>query len=63
MLLFIANFLGLVGFSKCWFNVIFGAGLKCQNLCIVDLNFKELFIIFICIFCSFLFNYFFNLFI
>ncbi len=63
MLLFIANFLGLIGFSKCWFNVVFGAGLKPQNVAIIDLTFKELFIIFICIFCSFLFNFFFNLFI
>jgi NADH:ubiquinone oxidoreductase subunit 4 (subunit M) len=63
ILLFIANFLGLVGFSKCWFNVVFGSGLKPQNINIIDLTFKELFIVFLCIFCSFLFNYLFNLFV
>ena len=61
ILLFGSNFFGLIGFSKCWFNVIFGLNLKNQNNPQIDLTNKELLIIFICIFFSFLFNFFINL--
>lgn len=61
ILLFGSNLLGLLGFSKCWFNVIFGLNLKNQKKPPIDLTFKELLIIFICIFFSFLFNFFLNL--
>lgn len=61
MLLFGSNFLGLVGFSKCWFNVIFGLNLKNQKNPKIDLTHKEFLIIFICVFFSFLFNFFLNL--
>lgn len=61
ILLFGSNFFGLIGFSKCWFNVIFGLNLKnCTNPQI-DLTSKEILIIFVCIFFSFLFNFFLNL--
>jgi len=61
LLLFVANFLGLVGFSKCWFNVVFGLSMKNQDKLPVDLNFKELLTIFICIGSSFLFTFIFNI--
>jgi NADH-quinone oxidoreductase subunit M len=61
LILFVANFLGLIGFSKCWFNVIFGASPKISNFRIIDLTSKELFIVFICVFSSFLFNFIFNI--
>ena len=57
-ILYIANFLGLVGFSKCWFNVVFGLSMKNSknNNNIIDLSFKEFFIIFICIMSMVLFG-------
>lgn len=44
---FIANVLGLIGFSKCWFDITFGMSLKNQKLLPLDLNYKELYIIYI----------------
>lgn len=48
IILIIANFLGLIGFSKCWFNVTFGLTLKHQDKLPIDLTSKELLVIFIC---------------
>lgn len=48
IILIVANFLGLVGFSKCWFNVTFGLTLKHQDKLPIDLTVKELFIILSC---------------
>jgi len=45
LLFFIANVLGLVGFSKCWFDTVFGMNLKNHKLAPLDLNIKELYII------------------
>ncbi len=42
---FIANCLGLIGFSKCWFNSIFGLNFRVSN--INDLTIKEIYIILI----------------
>ena len=56
-LLYAANFLGLIGFSKCWYNVVFGLTLKNQNKIPIDLTFKEIFIIFICILSMFFFGF------
>lgn len=48
LLMFSCNVLGLIGFSKCWFNVTFGMmSLKNKQLPI-DLSIKELFIIISC---------------
>ena len=62
-LMFTANVLGLVGFSKCWFGVVFGINLKNKNIAIFDLSTKELLIIVVTslfLFMStFLSNYFF----
>ena len=49
ILMFIANVIGLVGFSKAWFNSIFGMTRKYKNTIITDLSFKELYIIFYCL--------------
>lgn len=61
LLLYSANFLGLIGFSKCWYNVVFGLTLKYQNKIPADLTYKELFIIFICILSMVLFGLGFNM--
>jgi len=59
---FIANVLGLVGFSKCWFDVTFGMNLKNHKVAPLDLNVKELYIIYISISVLFFFVFFSNLF-
>jgi len=61
LILYSANFFGLIGFSKCWFNVVFGLTLKNQNKLPVDLTYKEFFIIFICIISMVLFGFGFNM--
>lgn len=55
--LFISNFFGIIGFSKCWYNVVFGLSLKNQSFLQIDLTFKEFWIIVICLVSSFLFNF------
>jgi len=59
---FVANVLGLIGFSKCWFDVTFGMSLKNHKLTPLDLNIKEFYIIYISIFVLCLFVFFSNLF-
>jgi NADH-quinone oxidoreductase subunit M len=63
ILFFIANVLGLIGFSKCWFDATFGMNLKNHKLTPYDLNIKEMYIIWISISFLFIFtfisNYFF----
>ena len=44
---FMANVLGLIGFSKCWFDATFGLSLKGVHLIPLDLNNKEIYIIYI----------------
>ncbi len=61
-LFFIANVLGLIGFSKCWFDAVFGMNLKNHKLAPFDLNIKELYIIYISIAFLFVFVFFSNLF-
>jgi NADH:ubiquinone oxidoreductase subunit 4 (subunit M) len=48
LIMFASNFLGIIGFSKCWFNVLFGMTVKNQKYLHVDLNTKEILIILIC---------------
>ena len=62
ILFFIANVLGLIGFSKCWFDATFGMSLKGHKLAPFDLNSKELYIIYISISFLFIFVFFSNLF-
>ncbi len=54
-IIFIANCLGLLGFSKCWFNVVFGMSMKNNNQLILDLTIKELYILISTIFFLILF--------
>lgn len=61
LLLFIANFLGLIGFSRCWFNVLFGLNLKFKNNMLIDLTFKEIFFFCICFFSLLFFGLVFNI--
>jgi NADH:ubiquinone oxidoreductase subunit 4 (subunit M) len=37
-IMYAANFFGLIGFSKCWFNVVFGLNLKNQDKLPIDLT-------------------------
>ena len=60
LLFFIANVLGLVGFSKCWFDATFGMSLKKHKIAPMDLNIKELYIIYIPIAFLFIFSFFCN---
>ena len=62
LIFFIANVLGLIGFSKCWFDAVFGMSLKNHKLAPFDLNIKELYIIYISISFLFLFMFFSNFF-
>jgi hypothetical protein len=45
VLIFIANVIGLVGFCKCWFNVLFGINTKYIHIPVYDLTFKEILIL------------------
>ena len=60
-LFFVANVLGLIGFSKCWFDATFGMSLKNHKPAPFDLNTKELYIVYISISFLFLFVFFSNL--
>jgi len=62
ILFFVANVLGLIGFSKCWFDATFGMSLKSHKLAPFDLNSKELYIIYISIIFLFTFVFFSNFF-
>jgi NADH-quinone oxidoreductase subunit M len=46
-LFLVANVFGLIGFSKCWYNSVFGICIKKFKTNILDLNYKELYIIYI----------------
>lgn len=49
-LIIFANLIGVVGFCRCFFNVLFGMSLKYSKMNIVDLTIKDFYIIFICLF-------------
>jgi NADH-quinone oxidoreductase subunit M len=46
-LIFVANVIGLVGFCKCWFNVLFGINIKYSYIRVYDLSFKEVLVLII----------------
>jgi NADH:ubiquinone oxidoreductase subunit 4 (subunit M) len=48
IVLFGANFFGLIGFSKIWFNVVFGMTTIQKNYSVNDLSFKEIYTLSIC---------------
>lgn len=62
LIIFIANCLGLIGFSKLWFNVTYGMSIKNDNLTKLDLTLKEFFIIALSLVMLILFCYTSNLF-
>lgn len=47
--IFVANFLGLVGFSKVWFNLVFGLMVIKNTQIPKDLAIREVYIIMICV--------------
>ena len=53
----IANVLGLVGFSKCWFDATFGMNLKNHYLSPLDLTSKELYVVYIPVVFLFIFTF------
>lgn len=57
ILLYSANFVGIIGFCKCWFNVLFGLNVKFQKQQIIDLSFREIFIKLSCCFGLIFFGY------
>lgn len=50
IVLFGANFFGLIGFSKVWFNVVFGMTSIEKNYTVNDLSFKEIYTLSLCYF-------------
>jgi NADH:ubiquinone oxidoreductase subunit 4 (subunit M) len=58
ILVFISNVLGLIGFSKVWFNSLFGSLKKNTQNYNIDLSYKELYIIWINFIFMFLLFYF-----
>lgn len=48
IVIFSANFLGIIGFSKVWYNVVFGLTPLKTYLLPKDLSFKELYILLFC---------------
>jgi hypothetical protein len=58
LLMFLANVLGLIGFSKCWFNPIFGINKNYKNFNIMDLTMKEVLIILFSLYFLFIFSFF-----
>lgn len=50
IVLFGANFFGLLGFSKVWYNVVFGMTSIDKNYAVNDLSFKEIYTLSICYF-------------
>jgi hypothetical protein len=57
-LMTIANAIGLIGFSKCWYNLIFGAKKEIFHVFPLDMTFKENFIMLYCFFFLFIFCFF-----
>lgn len=57
LLMFVVNVLGLIGFSKPWFNAVFGLPNAHMNNQALDLSWKEIYILLYSFFFFFLFNY------
>ena len=50
ILLYSANVIGIIGFCKCWFNILFGLSLNLQKKATIDLTSREILIISFCFF-------------
>lgn len=61
-LMFVLNFFGLVGFSKSWFNVLFGTPSTAKPVVLLDLSWKEI-LLFLFLFLFLFFSTFFFIFI
>ena len=59
ILMLVANALGLIGFSKNWYNLTFGAKKEVFHSFPIDLSFKEIYIFSFCFFFLFFFYFFF----
>lgn len=57
ILMIIANSIGLVGFSKVWFNLVFGGFTKNTKYLPMDLSYREFFMIFMNFFFLFFLSY------
>jgi len=57
-LMFVANVLGLIGFSKCWFNSVFGLSKKNISVIPLDLTIKEILVLSFCFFFLLIFLFF-----
>lgn len=57
LLMFIANAFGLIGFSKCWYNLVFGAKKDVFHAFPLDLTFKEFYILLFSFFFLFFFSF------
>jgi hypothetical protein len=60
--MFVSNVLGLIGYSKVWFNSLFGLNEKKKSYNVLDLSFKEIFLCFFFIFFLFFFSFLVNFF-
>lgn len=58
LLMTIANAVGLIGFSKCWYNLVFGGRKDVFHTFPLDLTFKEIYILLYCFFFLFFFSFF-----
>lgn len=58
VLLFFSNVLGLIGFSKNWYNSVFGMNTKVGSITFLDLTFKEIYIVGYCYFFLLFFAFF-----
>lgn len=57
ILMLIANAIGLIGFSKVWFNLVFGGFTKYTKYLPMDLSYREFYMIFINFFFLFFLSY------
>lgn len=57
ILMLVVNVFGLIGFSKPWFNLIFGLSNYTVSQKVLDLSWKELYVVFYTFFLFFLINY------
>jgi hypothetical protein len=53
----IANVIGLIGFSKIWFNLVFGGFTKNTKYLPMDLSYREIYMISINFILLFIFSY------
>jgi len=58
ILMIIANAFGLIGFSKCWYNLVFGGRKDVFHAFPLDLTYKEIYTLFFSFFFLFFFTFF-----